>query len=557
MIIMKKKRNHFEQNNKHTPRNLIAILLVLFLSVFFFSGGPTVSYAVQEAEDAAKELYDLGLFLGVGKDASGQPIFELERPATRHEAITILVRLLGREEEAQSRIWSIPFSDVDDWAKPYVGYAYANGLTKGVSSTEFDGKQEIDATQFLTFVLRALGYTSGNDYEWNRAWELTDQLEITHGQYANNIKFTRGDVAIISRNALSAHLKDQETTLFEAYHQKQSRSKDEDPTDGGSEFEVHYIDVGQGDSALILCDGHAMLVDGGLPEQSSRIYSYLQSHGISHLDYIVCSHPHQDHAGGLAGALNYATAGIVYCSTSEYDGSAFANFKKYLDKQNIAITVPAPGDAFTLGSATAVILGPLSHSDDPNKESIVFRIQYGETSFLFTGDAKRENEIEMIDAGCTLKSTVLKVGHHGSETSTSYPFLYYVEPEYAVISVGENNPYGHPTEETLSRLRDADVTVYRTDENGTIICRSDGKSVAFTTEKSPVLKLTLNEPNDNTITRGIPEGTTYVLNTNTHKFHYPDCSSVSRMSEKNKSYFKGTREEVIAMGYLPCGQCNP
>lgn len=268
----------------------------------------------------------------------------------------------------------------------------------------------------------------------------------------------------------------------ETAHTEETQPPVEEPIPENSTFEVHFIDVGQADAALVMCDGKTMLIDGGNSEDSSLIYSYLNKRNISHLDYIVATHGHEDHVGGLAGALNYATVGTAYSPVTNYDSKAFSSFVKYLGETDI--TVPSAGNSFKLGSADVKILAPVKSYDDPNNTSIVLRIEYGDTSFLFTGDAERESEQDILDAGYNLKSTVLKVGHHGADTSTTYHFLREIMPEYAVISVGNSNSYGHPTEDTLSRLRDADVKVFRTDMQGTIICTSDGKTVSFSVEKN-------------------------------------------------------------------------
>lgn len=254
------------------------------------------------------------------------------------------------------------------------------------------------------------------------------------------------------------------------------------PRESG-DFQVHFIDVGQADAALILCEGHAMLIDGGNAADSDTIYTYLKKQGCSHLDYIVCTHAHEDHVGGLSGALQYATVDVALCPVTSYGSKAFESFCKYLQQQQVEITVPSPGDQFSLGGAQVTVLGPITASDDTNNTSLVLRMVYGDTSFLFTGDAEREEEADILEAGNTLRSTVLKVGHHGSDTSSSYPFLREVAPEYAVISVGKDNSYGHPSDAVLSRFRDLGTTVYRTDLSGDVICTSDGQSVFFETNK--------------------------------------------------------------------------
>ena len=249
-----------------------------------------------------------------------------------------------------------------------------------------------------------------------------------------------------------------------------------------SSFEIHFFDVGEADSALIECDGHYMLVDGGNPGSSSFLYSYLKKHGIDYLDYIICSHAHTDHVGGLAGALNYATVGTAYAPVTEYDNRAFNSFVKYLNEQDREITVPSPGDTIMLGVAKITFLGPVDISlaeINHNNASIIFRIEYGSTSFLFTGDAEIEEEISIIGTTSELRSTLLKVAHHGSYTSSSEAFLAAVDPNYAIITVGKDNEYGHPHDEVLERLQNSCSAIYRTDLLGEIVCYSDGATLSF------------------------------------------------------------------------------
>lgn len=345
-------------------------------------------------------------------------------------------------------------------------------------------------------------------------------------------------------------------------------------------FQIHFLDVGQADAALVLCGDKAMLIDGGNSADSSLIYSHLKNQGITHLDYIIATHAHEDHVGGLSGALNYATVGTVYCPVTSYNSSAFRNFVKYVQQRGASITVPKPGLTFSLGSARVQIIACDPNASDPNNSSIILRITYGSTSFLFTGDAEREAEQAALNSGYTLKSDVLKVGHHGSSSSTSYVFLREVMPNHAVISVGKGNSYGHPTETVLSRLRDADAKVYRTDMQGTVIATSNGKTVTMRVTRNPdaeTLGPAAPAPTDPPTTTApsatnppsgetdVPEDTTtdttpqvtYVINKRSLLFHEPSCQAVSNMSEGNKQLSYATRDELVAAGYTPCGWCKP
>lgn len=345
-----------------------------------------------------------------------------------------------------------------------------------------------------------------------------------------------------------------------------------------SSFEIHFLDVGQADAAIVMCDGQVMLVDGGKPSNSSLLYTYLKDRDIGHLNYVVCTHPHEDHVGGLAGALHYASVDNALSPVDEYESEIFKSFVDCLDQQGVEISIPSPGDSFTLGSATVTVLGPIKPSASPNNNSIILRVVYGDTSFLLMGDAEETEEADILDSVVELKSTLLKVAHHGSSTSSAGSFLEAVSPSYAVISDGKDaSSFGRLTEETLGKLGAAGVVVYRTDLQGDIVCVSDGKTLSFQVEKNPEIDtfapIIAETPESEVIAvpeetqhpeklqapvePPIPAGKTYILNTNTHKFHKPSCSSVEDMKDSNKAEFVGTRDEVIAMGYKSCGRCHP
>ncbi len=317
------------------------------------------------------------------------------------------------------------------------------------------------------------------------------------------------------------------------------------PVAAGEDLAVHFLDVGQADCMLLECGGKFLLIDGGNREDGQLVVSYLEQMGVEELEAVVCTHAHEDHVGGLPSVLAVYPTKAVYAPTRTYASNVFDDFVYYTDQQGLEITIPQPGDILNLGDTALTVLGPVESYAETNDTSIVLQAVYGDTSFLFTGDMEVAAENDMLDywgSRVEWKSDVLKVGHHGSDTSTGHRFLYEVDPDYGVIPVGEGNKYGHPNEEPLSRLADAEVTVLRTDRLGHILAISDGSEVTFTWGNQNAAPEAV-EPGEQTV---------YIGNKNSKKFHSPDCSSLPK--EENRVEFASYKEAEEA-GYTPCGSC--
>jgi len=311
-------------------------------------------------------------------------------------------------------------------------------------------------------------------------------------------------------------------------------------------LEVHFIDVGQADCILVKNNNDAMLIDAGNNDDGDIIKSYLKEQNINRLDYLIGTHPHEDHIGGLDVVINNYDIGTIIMPSKATTTKTFEDVVNAIKNKGLAITKPVVGTKYTLGGAEFTILAPnKDYGDELNNYSVGIRLVYGNNSFVFTGDAEEEAENDIIATGLELKADVLKLGHHGSSTSTSSQFLKAVSPKCAVITCGKDNDYGHPHRETMTKI--SSLEVYRTDEQGNIIAISDGTNITWNTKKS-VVKPVVKEEN---------KTVKYILNTNSKKIHYADCESVSKMSAKNKAESSESRSELIAKGYSPCGICEP
>jgi len=245
-------------------------------------------------------------------------------------------------------------------------------------------------------------------------------------------------------------------------------------------LKVHFIDVGQADSILVEQGNNAMLIDAGNNDDTEILENYLNDHNIKELQYFVGTHAHEDHIGSADYVINSFKVNKVYFPRQTANTRTFEDFVSAVKNKGLKLTAPSLGESFKLGEATVTVLAPNSSSyEDANDYSIVLKITYGKTSFLLTGDAEAVSESEMVAGGMDLSASLLKIGHHGSRSSTSEAFLNKVNPKYAVITVGRGNSYGHPTEEVMNRLKARNIPVYRTDENGTIVATSDGDNITF------------------------------------------------------------------------------
>lgn len=253
---------------------------------------------------------------------------------------------------------------------------------------------------------------------------------------------------------------------------------------GDSAVKVHFIDVGQGDSTLIESNGHYMLIDAGENNQGDTVIEYLRSHQVTTLDYVIGTHPHSDHIGGLDLVIDAFDVGKIILPPKEHTTKTFEDLLDSISKKGLKITKPVPGDIYELGDASFQILAPnQDYGDDLNNWSVGLRLVYGDTAFLFTGDAEEAAEADILKTGLDLKADVLKAGHHGSRTSSSDPFLDCVSPSYAVIECGDGNTYGHPHQETMKRLKKRGIQIYRTDTQGNIVATTDGTNLTWITEE--------------------------------------------------------------------------
>ncbi len=333
---------------------------------------------------------------------------------------------------------------------------------------------------------------------------------------------------------------------------------------------VHFIDVGQGDATLIQCGTHAMLIDAGDNNRGTAVQLYLKKQGVKSLDYLILTHPDADHIGGADVIITKFPIGRVFMADYEKENKTYQEVIAALSDQKLKWSTPSPGRSYALGTAKFTILAPCGSYEDPNNSSIALLFQNGDNSFLFTGDAEKEAEGDILEAGRSVKADVYKVGHHGSDTASGTEFLKAVCPEFAVISCAEGNSYGHPHAEVLNSLRSMHVKVFRTDEQGSIIAESDGTRITWNCAPSETWQSgertgsamlgqtgggsgqKAAEPEKE---RAGASKEAYIGNKNNGKLHRSTCSKLPK--EENRVTFD-TRQDAVRAGYDdPCKICKP
>lgn len=255
----------------------------------------------------------------------------------------------------------------------------------------------------------------------------------------------------------------------------------EKPSNLESDFSVHFIDVGQGDSTLIISDGKTVLIDAGEKEMGTRVVKYLENLGIEKLDYVIATHPHSDHIGGLSQVIDKFSIGKIIMPKLRDEivptTKTYTALLSSIAEKGLKITPAKAGMSYELGRGRLEVLAPDNEFEDLNNYSVVARLIYDKSSFLFTGDIEQEAEKSLLNTGAGLKSNVLKIAHHGSSTSTHQAFLDAVNPQFCVIPVGDDNRYNHPNSNVIKRLTKMGVRIFRTDYDGDIVFEYENKKL--------------------------------------------------------------------------------
>lgn len=336
---------------------------------------------------------------------------------------------------------------------------------------------------------------------------------------------------------------------------------------------VHFIDVGQGLAILVQSGGENLLYDGGNRAHADEVVQYLKNQQVDTIDYMISSHYDEDHLGGLVSCLNDFEVENVLGSDYVHTSQLFNDFMNTATANALIVQYPSVGDTYEFGTGSFTVMAPSGISNNSNDNSVVIRLVNGDNSFMFMGDAEETSEQDMISTGMNLDCDVLCLGHHGSASSTSWDLLEAASPSWAVISCGKENSYGHPAAETMGKLKDMDIPVYRTDEQGTVIAVSDGQNISWNQEPcndytpgDGSADITSDNGTDTAVTQqdgavqqseaaetaeAEPQGRMVWISATGKKYHsIPDCGNMNPDNARQE-----TESQAKAEGYEACKKC--
>lgn len=390
-----------------------------------------------------------------------------------------------------------------------------------------------------------------------------EDKDIDNTNFNNKNQSVNYDIDVTSNNLTNENKVERSTDEFDSISSIKG------------ECNVWVLDVGQGSSTLVESDGEYMLIDGGDSDKSSYLVSYLKKKEITNFKYVIATHYDADHLNGVVGALNVFDVENVICPEYTTTTRVYNSFISIMDNKKINRIQPIVGETYSLGRGEFTIIAPNSTGySNVNDYSVGIRFKYNNKSFLVAGDATNISEEEIVNNSIDINSDVYIVNHHGSSGSSSSEFLNKIDPEYAVISAGKGNAYGHPAYKTLEKLNKIGAKIYRTDIEGEIEFSFTEKEIQFNKDSYNKLEsgekinkdsyennqdnklISSNEGDNRSIeNESSNKSDNYVLNKNTKKIHKDDCKSVKQMSDNNKVYFDGTIDEAEAQGYSKCQNC--
>ena len=390
-----------------------------------------------------------------------------------------------------------------------------------------------------------------------------EDKDIDNTNFNNENQSVNYDIDVTSNNLTNENKVERSTDEFDSISSIKG------------ECNVWVLDVGQGSSTLVESDGEYMLIDGGDSDKSSYLVSYLKKKEITNFKYVIATHYDADHLNGVVGALNVFDVENVICPEYTTTTRVYNSFISIMDNKKINRIQPIVGETYSLGRGEFTIIAPNSTGySNVNDYSVGIRFKYNNKSFLVAGDPTNISEEEIVNNSIDINSDVYIVNHHGSSGSSSSEFLNKIDPEYAVISAGKGNAYGHPAYKTLEKLNKIGAKIYRTDIEGEIEFSFTEKEIQFNKDSYNKLEsgekinkdsyennqdnklISSNEGDNRSIeNESSNKSDNYVLNKNTKKIHKDDCKSVKQMSDNNKVYFDGTIDEAEAQGYSKCQNC--